>query len=355
VSAFARRLPPWLTPWTLVVFVVGFAVLYLVPFVVSLQTHTHNLLGLTFMFVAAALAWNWVGGYVGQVSFGHAAMFGVGGFVSARLLLATPAPFWVAWIVGGIVAGGYSLLWGHPTLRLRGPYFAIATIGVNEATRLIMTFWEGFTGGSSGVSLPIGGTSKYSLYWYGLYLMAGAVVLSYYLRRSRVGLGLLAIKSDVEAASDVGVNPTLYQDLMLFLSGMVVGIGGAFYASYFSFIEPGDMFGFSRSISLVLMAVIGGVGTILGPVFGAIVFVILQEFLIASYPQLYLGLYGTLLVLIILFEPLGLAGLVTRIGRRVGFRPTGEVDRERRVAGQAASGQAGAFDEEAPAQLERQT
>jgi branched-chain amino acid transport system permease protein len=96
------------------------------------------------------------------------------------------------------------------------------------------------------------------------------------------------------------------------LSGVVLGVAGGFYASYYVFVEPGDMFGFERSISYVLMAVIGGVGTILGPLLGAVVFVVLQEYLIASYPDLYLGLYGTLLVLIILFEPLGLAGLIGR-------------------------------------------
>lgn len=318
-----RWLPEWLNAWALVGFVVGIVVLWLAPIVLGFGPYLHNLVALTFMFVAAALAWNWVGGYVGQVSFGHAAMFGVGGFVSARLLLTVGVPFWLAWVVGGVVAGGYALLWGHPTLRLRGPYFAIATIGVGEATRLVMTFWGAFTGGASGVSLPIqGGLNKYTLYWYGLYFMAAVVALSYYLRKSRIGLGLLAIKSDVEAAGDVGVNATFYQDLMLFLSGTVVGVSGAFYASYFSFIEPGDMFGFARSISFVLMAVIGGIGTILGPVLGAVVFVILQEFLIASYPQLYLGLYGALVIGVILFEPLGLSGLLLRVAGRLGYRPS---------------------------------
>lgn len=326
MSTLRQRLPQWLAPWALVAFLLGFVALYLAPLVLGIGAYLHNLMGLTFMFVASALAWNWVGGYVGQISFGHAAMFGVGGFVSARLLLATGMPFFVGWIIGGVAAGLYALLWGHPTLRLRGPYFAIATIGVGEATRLIMTYWEPFTGGASGVSLPMqGGVNKYSLYWYGLYFMAAVVAISYYLRKSRIGLGLLAIKSDVEAAGDVGVNATFYQDLLLFLSGTVVGIAGAFYASYFSFIEPGDMLGFPRSISFVLMAVIGGIGTILGPALGAVIFVILQEFLIASYPELYLGLYGGLIILIILFEPLGLSGLLVRIARRAGYRPQGQV------------------------------
>jgi branched-chain amino acid transport system permease protein len=248
-------------------------------------------------------------------------MFGVGAYVTARLLLTTATPLPVAWLLGGVVAGVYALAWGHPTLRLRGPYFAIATIGVGEATRLVMTYWEGFTGGSSGLSLPIQPQLKHALYWYALYFLGLVVIASYVLRKSRIGLGLLAIKSDVDAAGDVGVSATFYQDVVLLCSGIVVGIAGGFYASYFAFLEPVDVFGFDRSISFVLMGVIGGIGTILGPLLGAIVFVILQQVLIASYPQLYLGLYGSLLILAILFEPLGITGLSLRLARRLGYRP----------------------------------
>ena len=317
------RLPGWLSMRALVVFVVVFVLLYLAPFVLPIGDYLHNIIGLTFMFMAAGLAWNWLGGYVGQISFGHAAMFGIGGFVAARLAITFNLPFWAAWVIGGVIAGLYALLWGHPTLRLRGPYFSIATIGVGEATRLVATYWTDFTGGSSGLSLPISdGPTKFQMYWYGLYLLAAVVAMSYWLRKSRIGLGLLAIKEDVEAASDVGVNPTFYQDVVLFLSGTVVGVCGGFYASYQAFIDPLDMFNFDRSISFVLIGVIGGVGTILGPAMGAVVFIVIQEFLLASYPQLYLGLYGLLLIAVILFEPLGLSGLIMRLGRMLGIKPS---------------------------------
>jgi branched-chain amino acid transport system permease protein len=310
-----RFWPAWLSPPALALFVGGFVVIYALPLVVPLTTYQHNLLSLVFMSVAAALAWNWLGGYVGQVSFGHAAMFGVGGFVAARLILTFGLPFTAAWLVGGLVAGAFALAWGHPTLRLRGPYFSIATIGVGEAARLVLTYWEAFTGGSSGISLPIEPGLKYTLYWYGLYLMAIVVAISYAIRRSRLGLGLLAIKADVEAAADVGVAPTFYQDLILFMSGGVMGVAGGFYASYLSFIVPADMLGFDRSISFVLMAVIGGIGTVAGPMLGAAVFVVVQQLLLASYSQLYLGLFGGIVILIILFEPLGLSGLAIRLRR----------------------------------------
>jgi branched-chain amino acid transport system permease protein len=296
-------------------FAAAVGALALLPLV--LDPYALNLVTLALVMIAGALAWNWMGGFAGQVSFGHAAMFGIGGFVAARLLLATPLPAPIAWLAGGLAAGIFAL-GAHPTLRLRGPYFSIATIGLGEAARLVFTYWERFTGGASGLSLPIVAGGKEALYSWALALAAAAVAASWGIRRSRFGLQLLAIKADVEAAADVGVSATLHQDLVFALSGAVVGIAGGLYASYFSFIEPNDLFGFDRSISFVLMCVIGGVGTVLGPVLGAIVFVILHQLLLASYPQLYLGLYGLLLVLIILFEPLGISGLALRVARRLG-------------------------------------
>ncbi len=295
------------------------AALAAAPAVLQLSPYVHNLVTLAFLMVAGALAWNWMGGFVGQVSFGHAAMFGVGGFVAARLVLDAALPAPLAWIAGGLAAGVFAL-GAHPTLRLRGPYFSIATIGLGEATRLVFTWWEGFTGGASGLSLPIDPGMKHRLYWWGLGLAAAVAAASWLMRRSTLGLQLLAIKADVDAAADVGVSATFAQDLVFALSGAVVGATGGLWASYFSFIDPNDMFGFDRSIGFVLMSVIGGVGTVFGPALGAVVFVLLRQYLLASYPQLYLGLYGVLLVFIVLFEPLGLVGLLERARRRLPAR-----------------------------------
>jgi len=252
-------------------------------------------------------------------------MFGVGGFVAARLLLPGTVPAPVAWLLGGAAAGVFAL-GAHPTLRLRGPYFSIATIGLGEVTRVVFTYWEGFTGGSSGLSLPIDPGLKSRLYGWSLGFMVLVAAASWLIRRSTLGLQLLAIKADVDAAADVGVSATFHQDLVFCFSGAVVGVTGGLWASYFSFIEPNDMFGFDRPIGFVLMSVIGGVGTVFGPVLGAVVFVLLRQYLLASYPQLYLGLYGLLLVLIILFEPLGLTGLLRRLAQLA-----------RRLAGRASA------------------
>jgi len=310
-----RILPPWVRARALIAVAAAAAILAILPLVHG-NRYWHNQLTETLLAIATALAWNWLGGYLGQVSFGHAAMFGLGGFIAGRMQVSLGVPMIAAWIVAGVIAGLYALVWGHPTLRLRGPYFSIATIGVGEATRLICTYWVWLTGGSSGMSLPVQVQLKYQLYWYALALALIALAASYALRRSPLGLALLAIKSDVDAAGDVGVSAVRLQDLVLFLSGMTMGVCGGFYASYYSFIEPGDMFGFARSISFVLMGVIGGIGTIAGPAIGAVIFVLLRNSLIATYPQLYLGLYGLLLIFVILFEPLGLTGLYMRVLRR---------------------------------------
>jgi branched-chain amino acid transport system permease protein len=310
------RWPAIIPLWGAAGFGVAVTILALLPIVADLTSYGHNLATLAFLMIAGALAWNWMGGFVGQVSFGHAALFGLGGFIAARVILATHVAPPVAWVVGALAAGVFSLC-AHPTLRLRGPYFSIATIGMGEACRLFFTYWESFTGGSSGVSLPIDTDLKYQLYWWALGVAALVAAASFLIRRSSLGLQLLAIKADVEAAADVGVSATFYQDLIFVLSGTVVGLTGGIYASLYSFIEPQDMFGFDRSIAFVLMSVIGGLGTVFGPILGAVVLVVLREFLLASYPDLYLGLYGLLLIFIILFEPLGLTGLFLRVGRLV--------------------------------------
>lgn len=296
-------------------FVAGFAVLAVLPVVVDLSPYAHNLLTSSFIMIAGALAWNWIGGFVGQVSFGHASMFGLGAFVAARMMLSLHLPPPVCWLAGAIVAGAFAII-AHPMLRLRGPYFSIATIGFGEISRQVLTYWSQFTGGASGLSLPIDAVGKYQLYWWALAVAALVGLASVVIRRSSLGLKLLAIKADADAAADVGISTTFYQDVIFVLSGAVVGLCGGLYASYFGFIEPSDMLGFDRSITFVLMAVVGGIGTALGPMLGAVVFVLIRTYLLADYADLYLGMYGLLLIAIILFEPLGLTGLIFRLTRR---------------------------------------
>ncbi|OGO42845.1 MAG: hypothetical protein A2Z04_02485 [Chloroflexi bacterium RBG_16_57_9] len=293
------------------------------------NTYYQTLVFFTFLFVTLSVAWNIIGGYTGQVSFGHAAFYGLGAYITAILwnqglppLLAVP--------VAGLIAGLYSLIIGYPTLRLRGPYFSIATIGVSEATRILMLNWEQVTGGASGLRMPTPpDIQSYAqqFYYIGLVVMIGAIWVSTWIQRSKFGLGLFAINMDHDAAESLGVNTARAKMLALAISAAIVGVAGSIYTQYVFYIDPQTVFGFSRGIDMILMATIGGVGTVWGPVLGAVVFGVVQDRLSTaslsfagqtiSLVQFNLLLYGSLLILIMLFEPKGLVGLGERIARRI--------------------------------------
>jgi branched-chain amino acid transport system permease protein len=223
----------------------------------------------------------------------------------------------MSFLLAGLVASAASLLVGLPTFRLRGPYFAIATIGVSEAVRVVMTNLD-FTGGASGYRIVERAPFSYVEHYYtGLMLAAIAVAISMALLGSKFGLGLVAIREDEGAAADVGVNPFASKLAVHALAAALVGAAGGVFARYAAFIHPDGVFGFQTSVAILLMPIIGGIGTIWGPVIGAAVYGIVHEEVVAKFPQLHLLLYGILLILIILFEPRGVVGLLGRASRRL--------------------------------------
>lgn len=302
--------------------------LALVP-VVGRGTYFQHLGFLTFLFIILSVGWNLVGGYAGQVSFGHVVFLGIGAYTTAILWL-RGIPQLLTIPLAGIAAALYGLLWGWPCLRLRGPYFSIATIGVGEATRLLALNLENLTGGAGGLTLPT--PKDIHLYLLGFYYLAlllttGSLLVSVWVRNSRFGLGLFAIRMDEDAAEALGVNAFQYKILALLLSGFLVGLVGSLYAQYILYIDPGTVFGFSMSVNMILMPIIGGIGTVWGPVLGAVIFTVIQDRIMTlslnlwgmsfKLVQFHLLVYGALLVLIILFEPRGLVGLAERAHRRV--------------------------------------
>lgn len=301
-----------------------------------------NLGILTFLYVAQGVAWNILGGFAGYVSFGYAAFFGLGAYTTALLWLAGWPPV-LTYPVGGLVAATFSLLVGGPTLRLVGPYFSIATIGVGEAMRILMLNLDKITGGASGLNLPTVVPSKTWFYFVALICAAVAYVVAAWIRSARLGLGLTALRLDLEAAESLGVRTTLFKNLAHIVSAALVGICGGVYATYLQYVHPDTVFSFTLSISLVLIALIGGLGTVWGPVLGAVVFFVVQDYLQTSYPTFHLLVYGLLLLLIILFEPGGMAGVVSRLvarGRRGSTAspdaaPTPHADQGRAPASQA--------------------
>ena len=281
-----------------------------------------KVLFLTFVSIAASVGWNILGGFAGQVSFGFAVFYGLGAYTTAVGINEGLSPY-LTYPMAGAVAALASLLVGLPTFRLRGPYFAIATIGVSEATRVIMTNLE-ITGGSSGYRITERVPFRQTEHYYtGLALAALAVLVSILVRHSRFGLGLRAIRDDQDAAADSGVNPFASKLAAHAVAAGLTGAAGGVYARYAAFIDPEGVFGFPRSVGILLMPVIGGVNTIWGPVIGGGVYGVIEEELVARFPQIHLLLYGVLVILIILFEPGGLMGLLGHARRLILRRRVG--------------------------------
>jgi branched-chain amino acid transport system permease protein len=273
---------------------------------------------LTFIFVTLAVSWNMVGGYAGQVSFGYAAFFGTAAYTTAILWSRYQWEPVLTLPLAGLAAVVVALLVGLPCFRLLGPYFSIATIGVGEAFRVLALNLDQVTGGASGLNLPLSVPSKPWFYWSGLLLAVIAVSVSAWIRASRVGLGLFALRMDQDAAESLGLNSTAYKNSAHCLSAFFVGVAAGLYVVYFSYVHPNQVFGFDLSIGMVLMGVIGGVGTLWGPVLGAAIYYPVRQLILSQSNLVAFNLlvYGGLLIAIILFEPGGLLGLLRRATRR---------------------------------------
>jgi len=289
------------------------AALLLVP-ALGLSGNLIRLLLVTLLWVATSLAWNLLGGVTGQVSFGFAVFYGLGAYAAAFAINGGLNPY-LAFVAGGLVAGLASVLIGVPTFRLRGPYFAIATIGLGEAVRIVMSNLA-VTGGASGYRLlATGRFSQVEHYYTALGVAWLAFLTSWYVMRSPFGLALRAVREDEDAAADLGVHPFRCKLIVHALSAFLTGVAGGAFARYTAYIHPDGVFSFATSISILLMSVIGGLGTLLGPVIGAAVYSIVQEEMVVNFPRFHLLLYGALLILIVLFEPGGLIGLARRTAR----------------------------------------
>ena len=273
----------------------------------------------TLVWVTASVAWNLLGGFGGQVSFGFAVFYGLGAYAAAVALNAGLDPFSSCLLAAG-VATVASLAIGLPTFRLKGPYFAIATIGVSEAVRVVMTNVSA-TGGASGYRvMERGAFHQLQHYYSALALAAGAVAISVLVRGSRLGLALVAVREDQDAAADLGVDPMRAKLLAHAIAAALTGAAGGLHARYAAYVNPQGEFAFAISVAILLMPVIGGVGTIWGPVIGACVYGLVHDEILAAFPQLHLLIYGSLLIVIVLFEPAGIVGLLSRLVRAVDRR-----------------------------------
>ena len=271
--------------------------------------------------VILASAWNLLGGFAGQVSLGYSVFLGIGAYTTLLLSLKGVDPF-LTLPLGAILAAVFSVIIGLPAFRLRGPYFTIATIGVAEAVRVCASSVS-FTGGSSGLRMPAG-SFNFNLNYFSMVVLAILVVaVAAYVKNSAFGHALAAIKQDIDAAEAVGVNATGFKLAAHALSAAMVALAGSLYAINFQYIAPGSVFDFRLSLSIVLMPILGGLGTVIGPILGALIFSTLQIKLL-SIPLLrdsFLFIYGGLLIVIMLYEPDGFVGVGRKLAAWVTARP----------------------------------
>ncbi len=273
---------------------------------------------LIFIWGAFAGAWNILAGYAGMMSLGHNAFFGIGAYTSTLLLLQFGLTPWIGMIVGGLLASCVGLILGVVCFRLRSHYFALATLAFGEVGSILAVNWRSLTGGSEGLALPIqpsvylfSFSSKLPYVYIGLLFFLAVIAVSYAIERSRLGYHLTAFRENEDAARALGVKTGQVRLIAMALSSFLSAIIGTFYAQYVVFIDPTSVIRIQISVQVALFAIVGGIGTALGPAIGAMIFVpitiLLRAKMGTSLPGLHMIIYGIILVLVLLYMPQGIS------------------------------------------------
>jgi branched-chain amino acid transport system permease protein len=295
---------------------------------------------LMFIYAGAAGAWNIVGGYAGQISLGHVAFFGIGAYTSTLLYTRFAVTPWVGMLAGGVLAGVVAGLISWPCFRLRGPFFTLATLAFSEVLRLLSIWARPVTGGSVGVTIlfkpGIGSMQFYGKapwYYLSLGLMILIVAISALIARSKFGSCLTALKEDHDAAEALGVHTALYKLYAIVISGFLTAMCGTVYAQLMLYVEPSSVFHSTLSIQFAMLAVVGGSGTVWGPVLGSIIITPLNELLRGwlggSLQGFNFVILGVVIILVVTFMPNGLFGAIETGARKLGkirkIPPRGEM------------------------------
>jgi len=261
------------------------------------------------MYSALALSWNFIGGFTGYPSFATAAFIGLGSYAGA-ILQNAGINLIIAWVLASIITIIFAAFLGFAILRVKGHYFAVGSIAVVELLRLITSSWSSFTGGGDGLNVKImeGGPDFAGRVF--LYAMLAVMLLAFlttlWVDRSKFGFGLKAIKQNEDAADMVGINVTVYKIAAFSLSAVFCGTVGAIYASWIGYIAPVDAFSIITTLKVPVMVLLGGEGTVFGPVLGALVFVLLEESVWAHFLEANQAILGLVIVFLIFFLPGGI-------------------------------------------------
>jgi branched-chain amino acid transport system permease protein len=279
---------------------------------------------LVIMWCVIGMAWNLLGGYCGQVSFGHAAFFGVGAYTAGMLYSKLGISGWWGIPASVVIVTLFALGIGYICLRLRGPYFALATLSVGVIMRIVAENLVHVTGGDLGIMIRERTWIGKTWYYYIILLIAALTFTAVrMIIRSRLGYYFVAIREDQDAAESLGINTTLYKTIALCVSAVITGFAGAFYTNYMGYIDPKVVFALHDiSIITIMVVMVGGAATFGGPVVGAFIMVLLAE-IIRSIPKLgtaHHTLFGILLIVIIIYLPNGIVGDFAKIRKLFGAR-----------------------------------
>jgi branched-chain amino acid transport system permease protein len=279
----------------------------------ALSLYLRSFVLFTMMYVVLALSWNIISGFTGYTSFGHVAFYGIGAYATAILVADYRWP-WLATLGVAALAGALvAVAIGYPVLRLKGPYFAIAMLGAAEGTRVVATVWDDLTHGGLGISLPSAETS-FPTYYAMLALMAVTIVVAYVVGHSRIGIRLSAIREDEVAAEALGINVTRYKLAAFVLSAVFPAVAGGIQAYKVLYIEPLGVFFVQITIAMALMSMLGGKGTVIGPIIGAVLLYSAQELTWVNFPTAHLIAYGVFIIVVARFLPRGLMGFAVDRG-----------------------------------------
>jgi len=299
--------------------------LSLAPFVLLLgDNYWVNILTFAYLMGGLATAWNIIGGFGGQFSAAHGVFFGIGAYLTARLYMDAGVSPWIAMPFGGLLAAIIAVLISWPTFRLRGPFFAIATMAFNEVAFAFANYFDTVTGGARGIMIPFRAGFANMIFaerWkYGVLMfcfLAVTIAVALVIRRSRLGYYLLAVREDEDAARAAGVNILGVKLWGMAISAFLTGMGGTLFTMYIRYLDPPSLFTLPEvGVKFALIALIGGMGTIFGPLMGAALVVPLESYLRATLgglPGVHLVVLGGLLMLAALFMKKGIAGAITAI------------------------------------------
>jgi len=305
---------------------VALIIAFIIPLVIEDEYYLHTFI-ISGIYVLLVLGLNLILGYTGQLSLGHAAFYGIGAYTSTLLVMNLHFSFWLALPCSGLAAGTAGLLLGFPALRLKGAYLVICTLAFVEIVHQIFMSWESLTRGPMGIpgvpspqNISIGNilidfSEKQTYYYLVLVIVLISLLLNFFLIRSKTGRAFIAIREDQIAAGIMGINLTFYKLTAFYSACFLAGIAGSLYVHYIGFVSP-ESFTLGESINIVVMTIAGGMGTLIGPLIGAIGMTFLLEFMraLAEYRML---IYGIILMVLIVVLPEGAIGGIDILRRNL--------------------------------------